>query len=155
MVEKLEEAKRRREHDIPPIGITKSITYATEWGKKFGYPLNKIPIADYYVEYNYNHPNFGSKYLIEASKSNLHAQIIQIEESAEFFKNNKIPVDTYLIVMDKLSDRDKKKYKLKDFTLKHFKQVFERIGYNNEKPYLVCKKPLFVIHRRDFDKLRK
>ena len=154
MVEKLEEAKRRGEHDIPPIGIRKSVSYAPEWGKKLGYPPN-LPIADYYVEYNYNHYNFGSKYLIEASKSNLVGKILQIEESAEFFKRKGIPVDTYLIVLDRLSDRDKKKYKLRDFTFKHFKQVFERIDYNKEKPYFVCKKPLFVINRRDFDKLRK
>lgn len=154
MVETLEEAKRREKDDIPPIGIIKNIDYAPEWGKKFDYPSNK-PIADYYVEFNYNHNNFGSRYLIEASKSNLHAQILQIEESAEFFRNKNIPVDTYLVVIDRLSDRDNKKYKLKDFTFKPFKQVFEKIDYTNEKAYLVCKKPLFIIFRKDFDRLRK
>lgn len=155
MVETLEEAKRRGEHDIPPIGVRKNVYYTPEWGDKFGYPINKIPVADYYVEYNYNHNNFGSRYLIEASKSHLRAQILQIEETAEFFRNNEIPVDTYLVVIDKLSDRDNKKYKLKDFTFKPFKQVFEKIDYTNEKAYLVCKKPLFVIFRKDFDRLRK
>ena len=155
MVESLEEAERRGNEDIPPIGKTKHIHYAPEWDKKFGYPINKIPISDYFVEYNYNDPNFGSRYLIEASKSNLHAQIKQIEESAHFFKNNNIPIDTYLIVLNKLSERDKKKYKLKDVTLKPLKQIFERIDYNNEKSYSVCKKPLFAIFRKDFDRLRK
>ena len=154
MVETLEEAKRRGNDDIPPIGIIKKIDYAPEWGKKFNYPSNE-PIADYYVEFNYNHNNFGSRYLIEASKSHLTDQILQIEESAEFFRNNNIVVDTYLIVIDKLSDRDKKKYKLKDFTFKPFKQVFERIDYSNEKTYVICKKPLFIIFRKDFDRLRK
>jgi len=155
MVESLEDAKRRGKDDIPPIGITKNIYYAPEWGEKFGYPINNLPIADYYVEYNYNHKNFGSRYLIEASKSNLHAQIIQLEESADFFKRKNIVVDTYLIVIDRLSDRDKRKYKLKDFTLKGFKEVFERIDYNNEKCYLVCKKPLFAIFRKDFERIGK
>ena len=153
MVETLEEAKRRGKDDIPPIGIIKNIDYAPQWNKKFGYPLNK-PIADYYVEFNYNHNNFGSRYLIEASKSNLIGQISQIEESAEFFRSKKIIVDTYLVVIDRLSDRDKKKYKLKDFTFKPFKQVFERISWMGEKEYSICKKPLFVIHRKDFDRLR-
>lgn len=154
MVETLEEAKRRGKDDIPPIGIIKNIDYAPQWNNKFGYPLNK-PIADYYVEFNYNHNNFGSRYLIEASKSNLYGQILQIEESAEFFRSKNIIVDTYLIVIDRLSDRDKKKYKLKDFTFKPFKQIFERIDWSDEKAYLVCKKPLFAIFREHFDRLRK
>lgn len=156
MVESLEEAKRRGKKDIPPIAKIKNIYYAAEWDKKFKYPLNEIPVADYYVEYSYNAKDFGSNWLIEASISSLHNQIKQIEASAEFFKRRNIPVDTYLIVIDRLTKRDKQKYKLKDATLKPLKHVFERIDYDNEKPYLMIgKKPLFLIFRDQFERLLK
>ena len=155
MVETLEEAKREGKKDIPRIGKIKNVDHAPEWKKKFGYPTNEIPIADYYVEYNYNAPGFGSKWLIEASSSNLYRQIIQIEASAEFFKQKNILVDTYLVVLNELSRRDKQKYSLKKATLKPLKQVYERSGYDNKRPYIIQRKQLFLIFRKEFGILTK
>jgi hypothetical protein len=86
MVEKYDEAVRAGEKDIPPMGKIKEIIYACQWGERFDYPLETYPVADYYVEYEHI-STLGAFWLIEASTSNLHKEIAQIDASAEFFKD--------------------------------------------------------------------
>ncbi|MBI4738297.1 hypothetical protein HY772_01830 [Candidatus Woesearchaeota archaeon] len=154
MVETIGQARQSGVRDIPPLGPVKAVTYAPEWQKLYGYPTNKIPIADYYVTYQYT-KDFGSCWLIEASVSRLHLQIKQLIASADFFKRREISVDGYAVVLDHLSPRDKQKYALKSATPQPFKHVFERLDQQHEKQQFICSKPIFVIFRRDFERLRK
>ena len=154
MVETLEQSARRGQKDIPPFGKIKSISYACQWGEQFGYPLNDQQVADYYVEYEFG----GGKsifWLIEGCKSHLHANLKQLETSAIFFKKNNIQVDGYLIVIDDITKNDKYRYSLKESTDKGLREIEERTGYQNKVPRLIYKKPVFVIFRKDFERLRK
>ena len=153
-MESLDEAKRRGERDIPPMGKIKKIVYAPEWGDKFDYPLEDLPVADYYVEYEHI-ASLGAFWLIEASKKNLHKEIKQLEASANFFKQKNINVNGYLIVLDELSRRSKQKYQLKPYTAKPLKIVYEKIDYSNTKEYKICSKPLFVVFRHEFGRFKK
>lgn len=155
MVESLEEATRRGKKDIPALlPKIKKIIYAPEWGKKFGYPLDKIQAADYYVEYDYG--NGKSIYwLIEASDSNLHKNLKQLEASADFFNMNGINVDGYLIVIGTLTRMDHHRYKMEEGIQAPLKQIYERITYRDEKPKIFYGKPVFLIERRDFGRLKK
>jgi len=153
VVERPEDAHRRAPDDIPPIGNIKSVCHAYEWEKKFGYPLGKIRAADYYVEYS--HTAFGSHWLIEASRSHLHSQLKQLCASAEFFASKKIQVDNYLVVLDELSRRDKQKYRTSEITLKPLKQIQEKLDNENTREYKIRNKAVFLIYRRDFERLKK
>ncbi len=155
MVETLEEAKRRGAKDIPYLlPRIKNISYAPEWKKQFNYPLNEIPVADYYVEYEFS-AGKSVYWLMEACDSHLHQNLKQLEESAIFFKTNNIQVDGYLIVIDNLSRNDNRRYDLKESTNKPLKEICDRSGYKETNARLQYKKPTFLIFRKDFKRLLK
>ncbi|MEM4397720.1 MAG: hypothetical protein QW757_03810 [Candidatus Woesearchaeota archaeon] len=152
-MESLEIAKKNAEKDIPLFAKIKKIIYACQWKDIFNYPEDRA-IADYYVEYEYT-KTWGSIWLIEASTMNLKKEIKQIESSAEFFKEKNINVDGYLIVLDNLSKRSQQLYKLENYLNKPLKIVYEKISYNEKKPYKIYSKNLFVLFRKDFERLKK
>lgn len=153
MVESLEEAKRSGKKDIPPLGKINNISYACQWKAQFNYPLNEIKVADYYIDYEFG-GNKSVFWLIEACKSHLHQNLKQLETSAIFFKRNNIQVDGYLIVIDELTKNDKYRYSLKESTSKPLRELEEKTGYKNKFPRLIFKKPIFVVFRDDFKRLK-
>ena len=154
MVESLERSKSNAKKDIPPMGRLKKVIHACQWKEVFNYPLESIPVADYYVVFEHI-LHVGAVWIIEASTKNLHKKIKQIESSADFFKKEKINVDGYLIVLDSLSRRSQKKYILKSATNIPLKIIKEKIGNNNNRQYKILNKPLFVVYRKEFRRFRK
>ena len=63
-------------------------------------------------------------------------------------------MDGYLIVIDKLTKNDKNRYSLKESTSKPLRELEEKTGYQNKFPRLIYKKPVFVIFRDDFKRLK-
>ena len=63
-------------------------------------------------------------------------------------------MDGNLIVIDELTKNDKGRYSLKESTSKPLRELEERTGYQNKFPRLIYKKPIFVIFRDEFDRLK-
>lgn len=63
-------------------------------------------------------------------------------------------MDGYLIVIDDLTKNDKNRYSLKESVSKPLRELEEKTGYKNTFPRLIYKKPIFVIFRYDFKRLK-
>lgn len=141
--------------DIPNLGWVNEKTHSTQWKSKFGY--NKRISADWLVIYNKSF-ELGNTVLIEASIKSLQRKMEQIREAHEFFVNVR-PPDTLLIVLNKLSSRDDRKYKLKPYkNLRYLHYIHSRIGRDNKIKQINEKsgnKNLFVLKRSDFKNLAK
>ncbi|KYK25156.1 hypothetical protein AYK26_07850 [Euryarchaeota archaeon SM23-78] len=141
--------------DIPGLGYVNEIIHWKEWKKRFGY--NKKKRADYLVTYNKKF-GLGNVTLIESSVKSLQRKLCQIRESHDFFRNVK-PPDTLLIVLDSLSSRDDRKFKLKSYKNNKYLHFIHRrsgrrgkIKKENEKSK---GKDIFLLYRSDFGNLVK
>ena len=139
--------------DIPQLGHVNEYIPADQWDTKFHYDRRKR--ADYLVTYNLD-IGLGNVTLIEASIQSLQRKIEQLRESHDFFRNIESP-NTLVIVLDGLSSRDTKAFKLKPYkNLKYLHFIHKKFGNEirkeNEKSH---GKDIFVLYRKHFYNLKK
>jgi len=153
-METVAEVKRRREKDIPPLTRIQKVIPSREWKKKFGYPTEHRKCPDYYVHYGQN--EFGNHALVEATTTNLRKCLLQHEEAIPWLKENKIPVNFAVVVLDGLNSPSQRIYKLKPYkNLPALREVHKKVGrHGGLQKQSICGLPLFVVYRKDFERLK-